>query len=551
MATMSSPAANADEHTPLLEGDVPNVPVPSQQPPPAQSDGDDEVTVVQDEMSKTKLYFILGTSYVGVFLGAVDGTIFATLSGQISSEFKSLSLMSWLATAYLIANAAFQPISGRMTDLFGRGPGLVFSNIMFAAGNLICGLAQTGEIMILGRVVAGIGGGGLMSISTFLGSDLIPLRQRGVFQGIGNVAYGSGAMLGGVFGGFINDKTALGWRLAFLVQVPVVLISAALCFALIRIPPKVSNRSLISRIDFTGVALTISFLVLLLLGLNAGGNLVPWSHPLVLTTIPLSIVMFLGFIWWESRTPQPVIPVRLLVERTILTACFTNLFCSMAIFMVIFYIPLYLQVLGYTTADAGLRLIGTPIGTAISSVVGGYAMKKTGRYLGLGISVLLIKAVGLAVICTLGRDSNSWTPMAGLFLVGMGYGAMLTITMVACVAAVDHSQQAVVTSATYAFRSIGSTLGITVASAIYQNELRRGLWQRFGHLPGAAEEIGRIRDDLGELKRLPDGWKDGVIDSFMEGFSGVWYMALSLGLLALVCISLMRQHTLHDTLARK
>jgi MFS family permease len=127
---------------------------------------------------------------VGVFFGAVDASIIATLSGPIASEFHSLSLLSWLATAYLIANAACQPLSGRLTDIFGRGPGLVFSNLMFAAGNLICGVSQGEGTMIFGRVVAGIGGGGLMSISTFLASDLVPLRKRGIIQGLGNIAYG-------------------------------------------------------------------------------------------------------------------------------------------------------------------------------------------------------------------------------------------------------------------------------------------------------------------------------------------------------------------------
>jgi MFS family permease len=127
---------------------------------------------------------------MGVFLGAVDASIMATLSAPIASEFHSLSLLSWLATAYLIANATFQPLSGRLTDIFGRGPGLVFSNVMFAVGNLMCGLARDGRAMIAGRVVAGVGGGGLMSISTFLASDLVPLKKRGVVQGVGNIAYG-------------------------------------------------------------------------------------------------------------------------------------------------------------------------------------------------------------------------------------------------------------------------------------------------------------------------------------------------------------------------
>ncbi|KAI2641744.1 hypothetical protein GGS26DRAFT_16167 [Hypomontagnella submonticulosa] len=127
---------------------------------------------------------------------------------------------------------------------------------------------------------------------------------------------------------------------------------------------------------------------------------------------------------------------------------------------------------------------------------------------------------------------------------------MLTITLLACLAAVDHSSQAVVTSATYAFRSVGGTVGITVASAIYQNVLKSELWERFGDLPGAAEEIRRIRNDLDELKHLPDGWYDGVIASFMEAFRSVWFTMLGLALLALLSVSLMKQHKLHSTLSR-
>ena len=114
---------------------------------------------------------------------AKDSTIVATLSAPISSSFDSLSLLSWLATAYLIANAACQPLSGKLTDIFSRRYGLVFSNVFFAVGTLICGLAQSQGVIIAGRVIAGIGGGGLSCISTFVGSDLIPLRKRGVWQG--------------------------------------------------------------------------------------------------------------------------------------------------------------------------------------------------------------------------------------------------------------------------------------------------------------------------------------------------------------------------------
>lgn len=127
---------------------------------------------------------------------------------------------------------------------------------------------------------------------------------------------------------------------------------------------------------------------------------------------------------------------------------------------------------------------------------------------------------------------------------------MLTITLLACIAAVAQSRQAVITSATYACRSVGGTLGLTVASAVYQNILRARLWERFGDWPGAVEEIGRICDDLAELQRLPAGWHDGVIQSFMDAFRGVWMTGLILALIGLLCMSLMKQHTLYATLSR-
>ncbi|KAL2136903.1 hypothetical protein VTI74DRAFT_64 [Chaetomium olivicolor] len=548
----SPPPELLTETTPLLRPQPPK-PIPSSSSISSQEEDDTEETTLLTAatLSATRLWLTLSAAYVGVFLGAVDSSIMATLSAPIASEFRSLSLLSWLATAYLIANATFQPLSGRLTDIFGRGPGLVFSNAMFALGNLVCGVARDEAGMILGRVVAGVGGGGLMSISTFLASDLVPLKKRGVVQGVGNIAYGSGAMLGGVLGGFINDTSSWGWRLAFLIQVPIVVASGILVWYLVDVPPKVSNKSLLARIDFGGSFLTVGFLVLVLLGLNAGGNLVPWTDPLVLTTIPLGVVMLIALIWWESRAKQPIIPVRLLLDRTVFTACITNFLGTMVMMMTMFYVPLYLQVLGHSATQAGLRILASSFGVSISSIGCGLIMKKTGKYVGLGIGVLSVYTVAVSLVAMLDEDAPNWIPFVSMALLGAGYGGMLTVTLLACIAAVDHSHQAVITSATYAFRSVGATLGITVASAVYQNVLKARLWDRFGDLPGAAEEIERIRDDLGEIARLPEGWYEGVISSFMEAFRGVWVMALALTVVALISVSLMKQHKLHSNLARQ
>ncbi|KAK4155948.1 hypothetical protein C8A00DRAFT_13080 [Chaetomidium leptoderma] len=549
--TETTPLLQPIISTPSQNTTITTTTEPEPEPEPDLEPETESTPLPTTPLSPARLWLTLSATYVGVFLGAVDSSIMATLSAPIASEFRSLSLLSWLATAYLIANATFQPLSGRLTDIFGRGPGLVFSNAMFALGNLVCGLAGGEGTMILGRVVAGVGGGGLMSISTFLASDLVPLKKRGVVQGVGNIAHGSGAMLGGVLGGFINDTSPWGWRLAFLIQVPVIMASGLLVWYLVDVPPKVSNKSLLARIDFAGSFLTVGFLVLLLLGLNAGGNLVPWTDPLVLTTIPLGVAMLVALVWWESRAEQPIIPVRLLLDRTVLTACITNFLCTMVMMMILYYVPLYLQVLGHTATQAGLRILTSSLGVSVSSIGCGLIMKRTGKYVGLGIAVLSIYTVAVFLVATLDDEAPNWVPFVSMALLGVGYAGMLTVTLLACIAAVDHTHQAVITSATYAFRAVGATLGITVASAVYQNILKARLWDRFGDLPGAADEIERIRDDLGEIASLPEGWYEGVIQSFMEAFRGVWLTALALTVAALISVSLMKQHKLHSNLARQ
>ncbi|KAL8803677.1 MAG: hypothetical protein Q9200_006111 [Gallowayella weberi] len=467
-----------------------------------------DATPIGDEPTTAKLLAVMGSIWLGVLLAALDTTIIATLSAPISASFHSLSLLSWLASAYLIANAAIQPLSGRLTDILGRRAGLIFSNIFFTAGNLICGLAQDEWAMILGRVVAGIGGGGLFAISTFVASDLIPLRKRGLWQGIGNLFFGIGAGLGGVFGGWIHD--VWGWRVAFLIQVPFTVISGILIFFTVHIPVRHSDQSAWKRIDFLGALTLIIFLVLLLLGINSGGNIVPWTHPLVLVSLPLSAAFLLTFIYIEAKhASEPVIPVRLLMDRTVLSACLTNWFTTMCQYSILFYGPIYFQVKGLSTTAAGARLIPSSIGVALGSIASGLIMRST----------------------------------------GIGYGSMLTVTLLALIAAVSHANQAVITSASYAFRSTGSTLGITVASAVFQNILTLKIQSRFSSDEHAY--VGKLRDSLDEIGKLPPGLKERAMGCYMDALKGVFATTLGIGVLGAAVSLAMREHKLHRNLARK
>ncbi|CZT05148.1 related to multidrug resistance protein fnx1 [Rhynchosporium graminicola] len=544
----SSSSARADEETPLLR-DNDNTKLP-------QTNGDDvqegsgEQVVIPEELSSKRLFITLASIYVGVFLGALDSTIIATLSAPISTSFNSLSLLSWLASAYLIANAACQPLSGRLTDIFSRRTGLLISNVLFAAGNLMCGLATSEWTMIGGRVIAGMGGGGLMAISTFVSSDLVPLRKRGLIQGLGNLCFGTGAGLGGIFGGWAND--VWGWRVAFLAQVPFCVLSGGLVWWFVNVPAKKSEKSKLSRVDFLGAFTLLVTLVLLLLGLNSGGNILPWTHPLILASFPLSSAALCAFVYIELYVAaEPVIPVRLLLNRTVAAACLCNWFTTMVTYMVLFYIPIFFQVKGVSTTASGMRLIPQSLGASIGSLGCGIIMNRTGKYKALSILVLTSFCVGTGLLSTLSLYAPDWPGYIYQFLIGFGYGGMLTVTLLAVISAVDHEHQAVITSATYAFRSTGSSIGVTIASAVYQNILVSSLHKKFDGYPGSEKEIRKIRDNFNELKHLPKGWEHGVKDSFAGVLRGVFLTALGIAVLGAFCGAFMRQHTLHKTLARR
>lgn len=191
------PQAETDERTPLLpDSSQSSTDADSQDALEAQAEREQRehdvgATVFAEEPPTRKLIVIMGSLWLGTFFAALDSTIVATLSGPITAALNSGTLFAWTASGYLIANAAFQPLSGKLSDIYGRRAGLIFATVFFSIGTLMCGLAPNGIVLIIGRIVAGSGGGCLNTISTFVGSDLVPLRKRGVWQGIGNVVFGS------------------------------------------------------------------------------------------------------------------------------------------------------------------------------------------------------------------------------------------------------------------------------------------------------------------------------------------------------------------------
>lgn len=408
--------------------------------------------------------------------------------------------------------------------------------------------------MIFGRVLAGVGGGAVTAIGSIVASDVVPSRQRGVWQGIGNLCWGAGNGLGGVFGGYINDKW--NWNMAFLLQCPFNVVTLVLIYIYLTYhEDELKIRTLaipsIRRVDFLGSLSLVATLVVFLLGLNSGG-IVSWSHPLVLTSFGVSAVLFCVFIYIEERVAsKPIIPVRLILDRFVATTCLTMWFIMMVVYALIFYIPIYFRVRGQSTTASGAALVPLSIATAVGSLLVGTIIHRTGRYKYLGVVILLGMLVATILLCTCTLCTPSWLPLVCMALVGAGFGGSLTVTFVALINAAEIQDQAVMTSLLYTFRSTGTVIGVALASAVFQYVLRSRLWNRFGHRENGAEIIRKVTDSLDEMDRL--AWQDRelVRDSYMISLTAVFATTVGLAVLSLVGGLLIKEMKLHTTLGRE
>lgn len=428
--------------------------------------------------SKNHLRITICAIALGSFLAAFDLTVVAAIYPTIGASFNALNQTSYIATAYLLSNTALQPLYGRLSDIYGRKECLIFANVVFFLGTLVCTLAPNLWTVVVGRGIQGIGGGGLNVIGVVILSDLVPVRERGIYQGIMNLVFGAGSSLGAPIGGLIADT--IGWRLAFGIQVPLCFISLFMVFTFINVkrPEAPSgSESRLHRIDFAGSICLVAAVSCLIMGLNVGGNLAPWRSVVPISLMSACGVLVVAFVYIEARVArEPIMPMRLMTARTPLLTALSNFFSSMGYFVLIFNLPLfYRAVLNLNAAGAGKRLIPGAIGGSCASLGTGFLMNRTGRYYWplLGCAAILI--LSTVLVSTLDVDSTIAQQFLYIIPGGFGYGGLLTATLVALLSSIKPDEMASATGTSYLFRSTGSILGISVSNSVLNALLAKRL----------------------------------------------------------------------------
>ncbi|KAH8120961.1 hypothetical protein FP744_10000918 [Trichoderma asperellum] len=443
-----------------------------------------------------------------VFLYGFDGTITAATYAVISSEFDAANSASWLTTSYLVTATAFQPLYGRVSDIFGRRACFFVSTVVFALGCLGCGVASTVFTLNCMRAITGVGGAGLMTMATIINSDMIPFRKRGMYQAMQNGVVGFGAICGASFGGTIADY--IGWRWCFLLQVPFSVFAFIAGYFVLKnqhqgIAAEGGFGALWKRIDFSGALLLVTAVSTQLLGLSLGGNELPWSSPWVIGALAISVVLFAVFIRVEGNTTaMPIIPLRMLQGTMPIATQVANLCAGMSMYGYLFMLPLFFQaVLQDSATKAGVRLSLPSLAMPLGGLISGTVMSRWGKLIPLMRTGLILMTVGQAMVSSWAFSDAPWKYVWYIFPSHLGTGMVYPAILFISIASHSHSDHAVSASTTYLVRSLGTVWGVSVTSTIVQNTLSVRLPQVLSEVPDKWRIIDEIRHSVEALRTLP------------------------------------------------
>ncbi|CAI2165954.1 13712_t:CDS:10 [Funneliformis geosporum] len=493
------------------------------------------------QLSKIELIMVMIGLSLGVFLAALDTTIVSTALPKIASEFNSLDQISWVATSYLLTTTALQPTYGKFSDIFGRKITFLFAITIFEIGSLLCGLAPNMVSLIIFRAIAGLGGGGIISLVIVIITDIVSFQDRGKYQGMIGAVFGIASVVGPLLGGAFTDH--LTWRWAFYINIPLGAITIVAIIFLLRIPrPKGSLIQKIKRIDYLGTIVMTFTIIAFLLPLSWGGNEYAWNSPVIIVLLIVGCGGIFLFALVEVKfANEPVSPPHLFKSVNIVGTFGTNFFQGMAFFGLIYYIPVYFQVIkGDSATASGLELIPYILGVVLASIIAGQFMSRTDIASYRTISILggVMIAVGSGLLTLWNENTGRGVQIAYMIIAGIGVGVILQSTMLCGQQIVDNKDVAVITSLLSFFRTIGAVFGIAMIGTTFKNVLAHNLDKL--SLPADINLV--VRQSALAVHELPDDMRIPVIAAYVNALSSAYMVLVPMGALCALSAMFIGNH---------
>ncbi|MFN4099437.1 MAG: MDR family MFS transporter [Pararhodobacter sp.] len=478
---------------------------------------------------------------VGLILACVATVLLLASLGQtsvspafptIAAELGGLDRISWMVTAYLLASTISAPICGKLGDMFGRKVVIQGGIVIFLSGSVVAGLAQSLEMVVVGRAIQGLGGGGLIVVSMAVVADVLPARRRGRVQGAMGGVFGLSTVLGPLIGGFIVEH--LNWHWIFFFNLPLGLAVLIVLQVVLRPAPPGARPP----VDYAGAALLATLLTCGVLIANLGGSTLAWNSGTILLLSALGIAAVAGFVLVEGRVQEPILPLSLFRNNNFLLLNFWGMISGAAMFGTITFMPLYLQVVqGLSPTLSGMFLLPMMAGIIGGSLMAGQIMVATGRYRFLPLVASSVLMLGMLLMASLSPVTPLWQVALFMGLTGLGIGPAMSTGATAIQNSVAASMLGVATASANMFRLIGGSLGTSVFGALFAAGLQARL--------GAEQARGAIADlrtlDAATVAAMPPALRETVLLAFSEVLHPIFLIAAGLAVLGALTSLVLRE----------
>lgn len=477
---------------------------------------------------------------LAMFVAILSSTVVSTALPQIIGDLGGTqSSYTWVVTSTLLALTVSTPIWGKLADLFDRKLLVQTGLAIFVAGSILAALSQSTSWLIACRVVQGIGVGGLTALVQVILSDLVSPRERGRYSGYLGAVFGVGTVVGPLLGGVVTDS--LGWRWCFGIGVPFAIGAFVVLQKTLHLP----RRRREVRIDFAGAALIAAGVSSLLIWVSLAGQEYAWGSWQTAVLVSAGVLFCLSAVLVERRVREPLVPLRLFGDRTVVLAVVASVAVGIAMFGTTVFLSQYMQIArGMSPTESGLLSIPMVVGLFSASIVIGRRVTRTGvykRWMLLGATLL---TVGLALMGTL-DETTSLVALGGfMFVAGSGLGMLMQNLVLVVQNTVPTSDIGSGSSLIAFFRSLGGAIGVSVLGALLATHARDAIADG---LAGAGIDPARMGGQAGhvpDVSTLPGPIAHVVEHAYGTGVAEIFLLAAPLGIVALVALVFMREKPL-------